>query len=408
MMSGDMGRKKAKKGLSLADQRRDFVSKGQFIVAAFKPFKEQLESQQRQLTDLAYSDPSGCVSIRSLLKTNNEIQVLLLDYKIKMEQECLNLLGSKKIHSSAKTVTTKSSKVNGGGVDSSLLKQEPFDNKSHISVSSIESEEAKESGKTMSSTNGLIFPSPRKQKKWDQVYLAIEKKDMTAIQPKLAIPNFGEVKPRDSSARIALNAALCILQPKANFENISKMIQSDFGRRHPVKFDDRPDDEPTKLEVLTFSELEIPNLVFVRQPLVTDLVGLFRLDKKNNQTPHWKYPQIIEFEHSCFKTEIDTSVQVENYKHVGFATFDPPTHLFCRGFCRGHNKTDDTAPKLGVWRVSKAIMDELDKGSVKQANKRISQYLGGKVFPFKSKERGLINGQSRHNLRIRAVWSVVC
>ena len=407
MMSGDMGRKKAKKGLSLADQRRDFVSKSQFIVAAFKPFKEQLESQQRQLTDLAYSDPSGCVSIRSLLRTNNEIQVLLLDYKIKMEQECLNLLGSKKIHSSAKTMTSKSSKVNSGGFESSL-KKEPCDNNSHISVSSSESEEAKESGKTMSSTNGLIFPSPRKHKKWEQIYLAIEKKGMTAIQPKLAIPNFGEVKPRESSARIALNAALCILQPEANFENISKMIPSDFGRRHPVKFDDKPDDQPTKLEVLTFSELKITNLLFVRQPLVTDLVGLFRLNNKITQIPHWKYPQIIEFEHSCFKTENDTSVHVENYKHVGFATFDPPTHLFCRGFCRHHNKTDDTAPKLGVWQVGKAIMDQLDKGSEKQANKRISEYLGGKVFPFASKERGLINGQSRHNLRIRAVWSVVC
>lgn len=142
-----------------------------------------------------------------------------------MEQEYLNLATSASINLNLSAMTSKfqPSKGDIDDMDSLSLKFEKC-GESHISFSSNESEEVNASDvKTLSTkgsaqgNTGLIFPSRRAEMKWDELYVAINIKVIKSLQPTNAIQHFGAVKVVDSSARIALSAEVCILQPGANF-----------------------------------------------------------------------------------------------------------------------------------------------------------------------------------------------
>ena len=89
---------------------------------------------------------------------------------------------------------------------------------------------------------------------------------------------------------------------------------------------------------------------------------------------------------------------------TAFVTFDPTSHLFCRAFCKD---SSNEGAHLRVWKIGRKVMSSLEEETVEKQNTTLSEFLGGKFFPYSNGRRAEFGGNSRPHLFIKAVWSVI-
>lgn len=360
-----------------------FLSQCESTNDSVNSFTTLLKSQKQEMTTFILSNTLDSGSMQSLLEKNNQIQLQVLEYTNLLEEVCIRM------------AIRSSNESKPKGKDGKALKDPP--KKDQMAGSKSGEEEVIVIEDNGDDTVVFSNPSRRSQKTWKQLYQKVEKTGMNRIMKLgvkgLPLPNFCNSSPNDSSAKTAVRAALCMIEPGATATAIQDIIPADFGSNHPLEYKIGTDGVPP----FSFPEI-MKGVTFVRQKDVIDLVDLVD-EVRMLERVNWKFPQIIEFQHKQFTTEHP------GWMHVGFVTYDPSSHLFCRAFCK--DSSGEEGAHLRVWRVGKKVMDSLKKETMEQQNKGVSSFFGGKIFPYRIEARPEHGGQARPCLTIRAVWSVI-
>lgn len=367
----------------------EFLSQCETTNDSVNSFTALLKSQKQQMTTIILSNTLDSDSMQSLLEKNNKIQLQVLEYTNLLEQVCIKMA----IRSSNQMSLSKSKGGNG-----KELKDPP--KKEGTAGLKLEDREVIDIEEEKGDDTGVFSnPSRRSQKTWKELYQKVETTGMNRIkldEKGLPLSNFCNSLPNDSSAKTAVRAALCMIEPEATATAIQDIIPADFGRNHPLEYEIGTDGVPP-FPPFSFPE-RMKGVTFVRQKDVIELVDLVD-EVRMLERVNWKFPQIIEFQHRQFTTEHP------GWMHVGFVTYDPSSHLFCRAFCK--DSSGEEGAHLRVWRVGTKVMDSLKKETTEQQNKGVSIFFGGKIFPYSIAARPEHGGQARPSLTIRAVWSVI-